>query len=414
MQENRSFDHYFGMLPDYRRRNNIPGADEIDGTPADASNPSYTLDNHLDPSNPVRPFHLSSACHENLSSTWNESHRDWNFHDPSSATPTLDGFVAIAAAWSRNNVDTNPKVIDLAGKRAMGYYTEKDLPFYYSLASQFAMSDRYFCSALTHTQPNRMYLLAGSSYGRIASLKDYPLPYSTAVDAKTIYDLLTEHKISWKIYIHKRDNPNSYTYFRMFKSYDRMGGPSNPNIVDGSQFAADAQNGTLPQFSMIEFTGGYDEHPGNNIQVGADAVASYFTALMKSPSWPKSAMILVYDEHGAFYDHVAPPTAIPPDDIAPIYLTPHDVQAGFDRYGFRVPFVMVSPWAKKNYVSHQVADHTSILKFVETRFKLPSLTRRDAAAHDLLDMFDFTQMTWKTPPSLPTQPVGPCTSITYP
>jgi phospholipase C len=123
---------------------------------------------------------------------------------------------------------------------------------------------------------------------------------------------------------------------------------------------------------------------------------------MNSPSWAKSAMILTYDEHGACYDHVAPPAAVTPDDIAPQYLTPFDVQVGFDQYGFRVPFVMVSPWSKKNFVSHVVNDHTSILKFIETRFKMPSLTRRDAAANDLTDMLDFTGApAFATPPTLP-------------
>jgi phospholipase C len=403
MQENRSFDHYFGMMPDYRQRMGIPGGSDIDGLPANASNPSYTLDNQLDSANLVTAFHQTAVKHENLSCTWNETHRNWNFHNPASPNPVLDGFVAIAAIWSRNNIAT-PGVVDIMGQRAMGYYTDQELPFYYALASQFAMSDRYFCSALTHTQPNRMYLLAGSSYGRITSLKNYPDP--TAVDAKTIFDLLTEHGISWKIYIHHRTgNPNAFTYYRSFKSYARNGGLNNPNIVDGSEFATDATNGTLPQVAMIEVTGGLDEHPGNNIQQGSSVVRSYFMDLLHSPSWASSAMMLTFDEHGGLYDHVIPPAAVPPDDIAPMYLSPTDVQAGFDRYGFRVPFVMVSPWAKKNFVSHTVADHTSILKFIETRFGLPSLTRRDAAAHDLQDMFDFSAMSWPKPPDLPDQPI---------
>lgn len=403
MQENRSFDHYFGMLPDYRRRNSIPGADDIDGLPANASNPSFTLDGKLDPANPVTAFHQTAVRHDNLSCTWNETHRNWNYLAPASPTATLDGFVAIAAIWSRNNA-SRPGVTDFEGRRAMGFYTDNELPFYYALASQFAISDRYFCSALTHTQPNRMYLLAGTSFGRITSLKNYPDP--SPVEGNTIFDLLNEHGISWKIYIHARNgNPNAFTYYRSFKSYSRNGGANNPRIVDGIEFSVDAQNGTLPQVSMIEVTGGLDEHPGNNIQQGASVIRSYFMDLMHSPSWTKSAMMLTYDEHGALYDHVPPPPAVPPDDIAPMYLKPTDVQAGFDRFGFRVPFVMVSPWARKHYVSHAVADHTSILKFIETRFGLPSLTRRDAAAHDLLDMLDFSSMSWETPPNLPEQPV---------
>jgi phospholipase C len=399
MQENRSFDNYFGMLADYRRRNGFPNADDIDGLPSNASNPGFITGGKLDPANPIAAFHSPSVCTDNLSSTWNESHRNRNFVHPAAADPApLDGFVAEAANWARNNGG-----VDINGKRAMAFFTEKEIPFYYALASNFAISDRYFCSLLTHTQPNRMYLLAASSYGKITSLKNYPPPLNQAVDGKTIFDLCNENNVSWKIYSHGRaTHPSTFTYLQLFKSYAAMGGAKNPNIVDGGQFATDCQNGTLPQFSLIEIVPeGLDEHPGNNLQDGAAVSATYFKALMDSPSWAKSAMILTYDEHGACYDHVPPPAAVTPDDIAPQYLTPFDVPVGFDSYGFRVPFVMVSPWSRKSFVSHVVNDHTSILKLIETRFKMPALTRRDAAASDLTDMFDFSAPAFATPPNLP-------------
>lgn len=399
MQENRSFDNYFGMLADYRRRNGFANADQIDGLPATASNPGFTLTGQLDPANPIAAFHSPSVCTDNLSGTWNEAHRNRNFVHPSAPDPApLDGFVAEAANWARNNAG-----VDINGKRAMAFFTENEIPFYYALASNFAISDRYFCSLMTHTQPNRMYLLAGSSYGKITSLKNYPPPLNQAVDAKTIFDLCNENNISWKIYSHGRAaHPTTFTYLQLFKSYAAMGGASNPKIVDGGQFATDCQNGQLPQFSLIEIVPeGLDEHPGNNLQDGAAVVATYFRSLMNSPSWAKSAMILCYDEHGACFDHVSPPPAIAPDDIAPQFITPFDIPVGFDSYGFRVPFVMVSPWSRKNFVSHVVNDHTSILKLIETRFKMPALTRRDAAANDLTDMFDFSAPSFATPPTLP-------------
>jgi phospholipase C len=399
-QENRSFDNYFGMLADYRRRNGFPNADDIDGLPADASNPGFTATGQLDRANPIAAFHSPTVCTDDLSSTWNESHRNWDFAHPTTDAGLLDGFVAEAAAWARNN-----KGIDVQGKRAMGFFTEKEIPFYYALASNFAISDRYFCSMLSHTQPNRMYMLSGSSYGKITSLKNYPPPLNGAVAGKTIFDLCNDHNVTWKIYSHGRAaKPSTFTYLQLFKSYAAMGGAKNPNIVDGGQFALDAQAGTLPQVSLIEIaSGGLDEHPGNNLQDGAAVAATYFRALMGSPSWAKSAMILTYDEHGACYDHVPPPPAVPPDDIAPQFLTPFDVKVGFDRYGFRVPFVMVSPWSRKNFVSHVVNDHTSILKMIETRFNMPPLTRRDAVANDLTDMLDFStgQPAFATPPTLP-------------
>ena len=410
MQENRSFDHYFGKMPDYRRKNNIPGAEDIDGLPADASNPALQdvgVGGSIDPSKPpVTSYHIITECHENLSCTWNESLKNWNFLDPASEDPKLDGFVAVAGRWSRANPTADPTPVDLAGKRAMGYYTEDDLPFYYALASQFAMSDRHFCSLRTHTLPNRLYLLGGSSFGHVNALRADE--GETVVDKPCIFDVLDEAGISWKIYMRDKNVPGSFTFYSSFTAYNRNGGKNNPKIVDAEEFLADAASGNLPQVAMIEsgVNTGLDEHPRNNCQKGAAYMSRFFFALMKSPAWKKSAMIFTYDEHGGLYDHVVPPPAVKPDDIPPRFPNDLTVRADFDRYGFRVPFVMVSPWVKKNYVSHQVTDHTSVLKLIENRFKLRNLSARDAAAHDFSDMFDFNQMSWEVPPQLPAQPTN--------
>jgi len=380
MQENRSFDHYFGKLPQYRQARGIPGT--VDGLPADASNPGAD-----DPTQLVFPYHLSTSCHENLSPSWNETHVQYNRSDPESAEATLDGFVFTAAKYSRNNGG-----IDTDGKRAMGFYTETDLPYYYELASQFAISDRFFCSSPAATLSNRLFLLAGSAFGRV--YPDFPDPQQ--YDAKSIFDLLEEAGISWKIYVN-----GGFTYYQWFTG-------SNVNtakVVDAEQFFADLDAGALPAVALIESgpDTGLDEHPKNNIQTGAKYISRFINALIASSSWSKSVFMLTYDEGGGFYDHVAPPSAVKPDDIEPIVL-PTDIQGSFNRYGFRVPFVMVSPWVRKHHVSSTVADHTSILKFIETRFDLPALTARDAAAHDLLDILDFSRMSQETPDALPEQP----------
>ncbi|HXM54164.1 MAG TPA: alkaline phosphatase family protein, partial [Candidatus Dormibacteraeota bacterium] len=143
-----------------------------------------------------------------------------------------------------------------------------------------------------------------------------------------------------------------------------------------------------------------DEHPPANIQVGQQFVSGVVNALFKSPDWPSSALFLTWDEHGGFFDHVAPPPAVAPDDVAPM-LGPGDTVAGFDRYGVRVPAVVVSPFARPHFVSHDVFDHTSILRFVEARFGLPALTRRDAAADPMSDLFDFRRPALLQPPHLP-------------
>ncbi|MGE0407529.1 MAG: phospholipase C [Candidatus Korobacteraceae bacterium] len=387
MQENRSFDHYFGKMPEYRRMKGYPG--EVDGWPANASNPAAD-----DPTQQVLPYHFKTQCHENLPPGWNESHVQWNRGTPSSPVAKLNGFVYAAARYSQRE-----GLQDVAGVRAMGYYDWNDLPYYYELASQFPTSDRYFCSLPASTLANRLYLLGGSSFGR--ALSNFPEGAQYRHD--TIFDLCEKHGISWRIYVN-----GEFTYYNWFIGSNRH--RDDGKIAPAEQFFSDVSSGTLPQVVLIESgtSTGYDEHPRNNIQRGVAFIKQYFDAVMNSPLWLKSAMFLTYDEHGGFYDHVVPPAAVKPDNIEPI-LPPEAVPGAFDRYGFRVPFIMMSPWAKKHYVSHQVADHTSILKFIETRFELPSLTQRDAAAHDLLDMFDFSQMQFEHPPALPAQPTdGVC------
>jgi phospholipase C len=395
MQENRSFDHYFGKMPTYRDRNEIPG--EVDGYPANASNPARD-----DPSQLIKPYHLITQCHENLTPAWNESHRQWNRNDPTSATATLDGFVYAAAGYSRAQTSD---VYDFQGLRAMGSYDWTDIPYYYALASQFAMSDRHFSSLLGPTEPNRMYFVGATSQGYIRPLS--AAHGDTQLSGPTIFDLLDKKQITWKIYLAQKDNPKSFTYASMFKSFK---GKSDPRVVDAEQFFTDCQNGALPQVAMLEsgVNTGWDEHPTADIQTGAAYMARAFNALMKSPLWTKSAMLMTYDEGGGFYDHVAPPTAVAPDNFAPRLLAT-DTPGDFRRLGFRVPLIAVSPFVKPHYVSHSVSDHTSILKFIEKRFGLPSLTDRDAAAHDLTDMFDFSRMAMESLPKLPSQPTnGTC------
>jgi phospholipase C len=190
-------------------------------------------------------------------------------------------------------------------------------------------------------------------------------------------------------------------------------------------------NGSLPQVAMIEppSNAGFDEHPTDSdivgpvdIQYGAKFTSSLMNALMASPNWKDSAMIFTYDEPGGFFDHVSPQPATPPDAVGsstylPIDLKPNDIctQPGalgtgtcnFAYTGYRVPLIVVSPFAKKNYVSHTVYDYTAILKLIETRFGLPALTARDAAQADMsTDFFDFTNVPWATPPTPPAQNIG--------
>ena len=394
LQENRSFDTYFGQLPAYWQANGFP-SQQFDGIPSNASNPNFAG------TGTVSAYHIATECTENLTPSWDESHLDWNLKDPTSSTATMDGFVYNAAKFAMDS-----KYTDIAGIRAMGYYDASDLNYYYFMASNFATSDRWFSPALDRTQINRMYLFAATSQGYA-----YP-PGTDASDnapltATTIFDALQSAGISWKIY---ETDPDS-TYLTQFAKYASPN-PLPPNVVPATQFLTDAQNGTLPAVSLIEggYSSGLDEHPDNNVQSGAVYVAGLINGFMASSSWKDSVFILTYDEAGGLYDHVPPQATVNPDGIAPIDLQPGDIctsgtgaNCDFNYTGFRIPMIVVSPFTKRNYVSHSVADYTAILKLIETRFDLPSLTKRDAAQIDMTEFFDFQNVPWATPPSPPVQ-----------
>jgi len=419
VQENRSFDHYFGQLPAYWAANGYP-AQKFDGIPGNASNPGWTSGTN------VAAYHLASECVENLSPSWDESHLDWNLQHPLSSTPQMDGFVWNAAnfAANENKAGAAPAYTDTAGIRAMGYYDGSDLNYYYFMASKFATSDRWFAPVMDRTQVNRLYLFAATSQGYA-----YP-PGTTATDnaslqALTIFDSLTSAGVSWKVYYTDDTctktpdgtdtSPSSgpctfLTQFRNFAPPNQL--PSN--VVPISQYLSDLHAGTLPAVAFIEsgYLSNRDEHPDSqaSIQVGAAYAASLINALMTSPSWKDSAFILTYDESGGFYDHVPPQPTVNPDGMAPIDLLKGDictsgsgVNCNFNYTGYRVPLIVISPFTKKNYVSHTVADSTAILKLIEARFQVPSLTKRDAAQMDMTEFFDFQGVPWATPPTPPTQ-----------
>jgi phospholipase C len=190
--------------------------------------------------------------------------------------------------------------------------------------------------------------------------------------------------VTWKFYA--QDLP---TLAILYATLQR----SSAHIAPYAQFATDAAAGTLPQVSFVEGTaldGGVtaDEDPPADMQFGQQMVSQIVSAVTSSPLWPHSAVFFSYDEQGGFYDHVPPQPACIPDDIPPT-LGPGDVDAAFDETGLRVPLIVISPYAKRGYVSHVVTEHTSITRFIEARFGLPALTHRDANAVPPFDMFDF-------------------------
>ena len=369
VQENRSFDNYFGMLGSYRTSKGLPNA--VDGL-----NLSTTL---LDSSGvAVNPFHFQTVCHENLSPFWNEAHVDVD-------GGKMDNFMKTAL----------PSNIDPTGTRAMGYYDQTDLPYYYELATQFATSDRFFSPVLTNTNSNRMYLFAGTSFGHISP----DAAPSGGWTQPTIFDHLDAAGVSWRYYY--QDNGS---YLPQWATYQRDASKLKPI----ANYYNDLQNeATLPSVIFIERPGpsGLDEHPGENVQLGAANNRKLINALIASPSWFSSVFIVTYDEGGGLYDHVVPATLMKPDNIPPM-LKAGDQPGDFAHSGFRIPMMVVSPWVKPHLVSHNWRDLTSILRLIEVRFNVQPLTARDASADDMEEFFDFSSPHLLNPPPLPEQPTS--------
>jgi phospholipase C len=364
MQENHSYDNRLGML----RR---PGSDGFrlgrHGLPTE-TNPYPNGDIQ-------HAFHMPTTCQNNSpSQEWTQSHIQ--FDDGRN-----DGFVRSGS-----------------GPVAMGYWDGADQPFYYSMASAFPIADRYFCSVLGQTYPNRRYLIAATSIGQIddtePALTDYPAN-------GTIFDSLNAAGITWRDYY----SATADTPYPTIALYPPLYLKSvSTNVLPIAQFFTDAAAGALPQFSLVEPN--YDtqsEEDPQNIAVGEQFAASVINAVMSGPLWPSTMLIWTYDEHGGYYDHVPPPPALAPDDIPP------DVGAvssttlpynGFHQYGFRVPCAVVSSWARPRYVSHRVMDHTSVCALAEAKWNLPALTYRDANAHNMLDMLDLRRQHFLHPPKL--------------
>jgi phospholipase C len=374
MLENHSFDNFFGMLG------------RGDGFALDAQG-QPTATNPYPNGQIQHAFHMPTTC-QLPSRPSQESLASHNAYD----NGALDGFVS---------TPVSPLNSEIVGGVAMGYWTGDDLPFTYGLASAFPIADRWFCSLLGQTDPQRRYVIAGTS---ASMTDDIGSPAGDAAllvpaAAGTIFNQLDLHGISWENYV--ASYPTGATP-QLFPVNNAVTEPLHDKPF--AQFFADAAAGTLPSFSFLDPDYGTQsqENP-QNIVVGEAMLAQVVEALGASPLWPSTLFVLVYDEHGGYYDHVPPPPAIPPDLLPPLVQPGEQLYEGFARYGFRVPAVVVSPYARRKHVSHVLYDHTSILAMIERKWNLPALTCRDANANDLADFLDLRALARGKPtfPALP-------------
>jgi len=383
MMENHSYDNLLGAL-------SLSGQPQADGLTFDGQ--GTALNTNPGPSGAVASFPFPTTVQgSNVSQTWNATHAQID-------GGAMDGFVQ-----------------SVGSAQPMGYWTAPVLPFAYSLARTFTVANRWFCSAPCQTIPNRRFLMAGTAYGGIstdlASLADPPPPNGT------IFDRLHAYGISWRNYF--VDLPQTAIIPSIVKQY-----PSN--LASVAQFRRDCRAGTLPAVSFVdpEFgvlselgsflarghgplaafghsveTIGGDEEDPQDLFYGEAWAHSVLEAVLNSPAWPRTLLIYTYDEHGGYYDHVAPAAAIPPDAIPP-KLGPGDVPGGYDIYGPRVPAIVVSPFSRPNAVTNVIHDHTSVLATIEAKWNLPALTYRDANAATVADFLDPGHAALLEPPPL--------------
>lgn len=349
-QENHAFDNYFGTYPGaYGIPNNTC-------VPYNLSNPNPCIKPWLD-TNPVD----TASEH-----TWNTSFVSYDYGK-------MDGFVFA----------TN-------GSRApMGYYNNQTIPYYWTYAKQYVLTDHLFSSALSYSLPNHWFAIAGRTP---STAFDYVITRNTPTLIKneylnesfriqTIGDLLDQANVSWKYYdVPLIDfkaaviNGLAFSYWNPFAAKNISYAPAeSPHFVARTKIFSDLKNNTLPSVSWVIPPYNLSEHPPANIILGMWYVTYIINSVMQSKYWNSTVIIVMWDDYGGYYDGVKPPQ--------------------LDQYGlsFRVPALIISPYSKQGYVDHTIYSFGSTLKFIEWNYNIQSLTTRDGNANNMLNALDFNQ-----------------------
>ncbi len=437
MHENRSFDHYFGSLG---------GVDGFN-TKSAAFAQAWQGKGH---SATLRPFRLDPSktlaeCTSDLSHSWQAEHASWN-------KGAMDKFVSTHVSTKYEGPGIGPLT--------MGYYTSADLPFYYALAKNFTVCDRYFCSVLGPTHPNRMLQMTGTldpagvaggpiliTNGNILSKTNLAPEFTCSWT--TMPEVLQDAGVSWKVY-----NPYGPTYqpgnslsmltckntLMYFEQYQQSVNPTlyqnafeyyGPNVPTNNagltqqgpdDFASDVKNNTLPAVSWIIPPVGYDEHPPAPPALGEWYSSQILATLMSNPDvWASTVLFIMYDENDGWFDHVKPPTA--PAGTPGEYITAQSSKAAYPGpigLGVRVPMLVVSPFSAGGWVNSEVFDHTSQLQFLAERFgvTVPNVSAwRKKTVGDLTSALPVLGTPVTALPTLPstssditTKPVSTCTA----
>jgi phospholipase C len=362
IKENHSFDNMFGAFPG------------VEGATSGKTSTGQTI--------PLYP--APDAYPHDIDHTWTGAHTAGNGGQ-------MNGFDVIPGG----NGPLDPTMTDYPGEYlSYRQYTQSEIPNYYAYAQNFVLADQMFSSLDGPSFPNHLYTIAAQSGGAISN----PLitnhwgcdaPAGTTVqvldssgnitnqfpcfDYNTLADELNAAGISWKYYAAK---PSDFGYsWSIYNAINHIRNSSYwaNNVVDFEKFVTDAKNGTLPAVTWLVTDLAHSEHPSASMCEGENSSVGQINAIMQGPDWATTAIFLTWDDFGGMYDHVKPPRD--------------------DEYGLgpRVPLIVISPYAKQGYVSHTEYEFSSVLHFIENRFLLPTMTKRDANANALMDAFDFTQ-----------------------
>ncbi len=422
IQENRSFDNFFGTYPGVNGLSNAPpccptslvgtAAPMIAPFHADVTSPVLIVGDELPPgqmspdsndnltlaaaasSNDVQPFLLPSLSIPDINHAWQAAYKDWNGGQ-------MNGFIV-----GEKTNDT------------MGYHNRSDIPYYWDYANNFVLDDNFFSSLMGPSLPNHLYIASGSAgNGTLANPHNYDwIKNGTvnnnspqcATDVSICVDLsltwasmaqsLSEHGMSWKWYSGAANvtQASYWDVLPVFAYFQQHPDVLKANEIGTQNFVTAAQTGTLPSVSWVIPGSKYlpptapftnkpaipdcqtSDHPPSRPDCGMDYVSYLLNAVMKGPEWQSTAIVLTWDDYGGFYDHVPPPLV------------------GNDGEGFRVPTIVISPYAKHGYVDHTQYEFSSMLSLVESNFGLPSLGpgQRDSVGigkNDMMNSFDFSQ-----------------------
>jgi phospholipase C len=377
MQENRSFDHYFGSYKGVR------GFNDHSATSLGAFAQPYPDNTTRQPTGYQLPFHLDTRtglgeCTQDLNHNWLPQHLCWN-------NGAMGSFVQTHTSTQFDGPGY--------GLLTMGYYTRADLPYHYALADAFTICDRYHCSIMGPTHPNRLMALSGTidpdgRHGGPVLTTEAGSEALFSVNWTTVPELLEDAGVSWKTYTppfqgyvpgysEQGFGDAILPYFSQYKRpssalYKKAFLPTFPN-----DFAHDVKSGSLPSVSWIIPPNGYDEHPPAPPGNGAWFIDQVLETLVSNKEvWSKTVLFIMYDENDGFFDHVAPPVA--PIGTPGEYITVNPLPgvaggvAGPLGLGFRVPMLVISPFSRGGYVSSDVFDHTSQIRFLEERFGIRS------------------------------------------